>query len=125
MIEAGCPVNPRHPTNGRTPLHAAAEAGLSEFCRLLTVQGADTEVKDEDGRSPLHLAVIKDSIPTCQVLIYAGSDITVQDNHGLTPEDYAAKMSTELVSLFENVHLSAITHTGNEETGDLMNILTL
>jgi ankyrin repeat protein len=40
-----------------TPLHWAAELGLTEMIPLLLVGGADLEAKDADGKTPLMVAV--------------------------------------------------------------------
>ena len=45
---------------GLTPLHYAADRGLSDICRLLLSGGCEANARDADGNTALHYAVLCD-----------------------------------------------------------------
>lgn len=77
---------------GRTLLHAYAEAGIDErTLALLTARGLTVTDLSREGRQPIHSAAVK-SIP---VLAAAGADLGAQDREGRTPLHLAAAAGRE------------------------------
>jgi ankyrin repeat protein len=60
---------------GRTPLHAAAEAGDAEMVRFLLALGAQPDTPDNQGRSPLGIAAARSDPEAIRLLSAAGADI--------------------------------------------------
>ena len=77
-------------SEGRTPLHRAAENGSVLGVRKLLQAGADPNTPDREGLTPLHLAVQSDSPETVNYLLEAGADPNAPDKDGATPLHYAA-----------------------------------
>ena len=84
---------------GLTTLHYAINQGHINIVKLLIVQGACLDIKDNAGRAPIHYAAEaayaaskpqKWSVGMVQLLIDAGADINVKDGIGWTPLHYAA-----------------------------------
>ena len=75
---------------GNTPIHVAAEHGLSERVSRLLRARADPNVKGFEGRAPLHYAVLVGSVDVIGVLIAAGAELDARDDEGDTPLHLAA-----------------------------------
>jgi ankyrin repeat protein len=73
--------------NAETPLHWAAENGLTGIAEDLIANGAVVSAPDQFGRTPLHLAVR--STAMLELLIQAGASVNVQDIFGRTPLHHA------------------------------------
>lgn len=56
IIAAGAKVNDKDPTDGKTPLHFAAQWGSERLCELLLRKGADPMIASTQGVMPMHLA---------------------------------------------------------------------
>jgi len=92
LLEQGANPNAKfqrasHPlqSDGRTPLHIAAEKGHRLIAKLLLGEGAKTKVWDRDGDTPLHLAVKNGHIKVVKLLVTAGAKITARNADGLRP----------------------------------------
>jgi len=58
----------------RTPLHAAAEAGLPSLVTLLLKRGANPQSTNRFGETPLHLAASEGHLETVKLLVRTGAD---------------------------------------------------
>ncbi len=95
LIEAGADVNVQH-LDGATPLHFAAEQGMTEAVEILmgesefpTALIKCTELLQD--RSALHLASMHGHTECARRLIQLGAPIDARDRSGLTPLHYAAE----------------------------------
>jgi RNA polymerase sigma factor (sigma-70 family) len=79
----------------RTPLHAAAEHGHVELCKLLLDHGADVMARDDgDNATPLHWAGHVGNIPIAELLLKHGADINDrQDWHQAAPLGWSITLS--------------------------------
>lgn len=76
-----------------TPVHAAAERGLTSICRLLVEAGADLGFHQGDigdlrcfcGEPPLHRAVRNGHLDTVNYFLSAGADPNAEGHHQITP----------------------------------------
>lgn len=88
LVSHGADVNARD-SDGRHPLHIAAEAGQAAAVLALLMAGADRLSVTPRGWNALHYAVAGGHIPAARVLTYFDSDagaLGVQRNcAGLTP----------------------------------------
>ena len=57
LIERGIDINAKHPINGWTALHWAANRGNTKVVRLLIDRGADKSVRANDGKRPKDVSV--------------------------------------------------------------------
>ncbi len=62
-------------SNGRTPLHYAAELNDPALATFFIAMGADVNAVDKAGETPLAVCVEKDSIKAAKVLASSGADI--------------------------------------------------
>jgi ankyrin repeat protein len=62
-------------SDGRTPVHAAAEAGAIKALRVLARAGADLDVADARGRTALSVAASLDFMTTVKTLAELGADV--------------------------------------------------
>jgi len=65
-------------TDGRTPLHWAAQEGDTDAAKLLIAKGADVDAKETDGRTPLHWAAQEDYIDIAELLIAKGATVNAR-----------------------------------------------
>jgi ankyrin repeat protein len=70
-----------------TPLHWAAEHGLTTIVERLIENGAEVDAPDQFGRRPLHRAV--PYVDVVELLIAAGADVNTPDMFGRTPLHWA------------------------------------
>lgn len=75
---------------GRTALHKAAFAGLSEVAEILLLQGADVDARDMDNNTPLHSASQEGHTAIAGLLIRKGADVNARVINGWTPLHLAA-----------------------------------
>ena len=81
-------------SNGKTPLHLAAEMGQIEVVRFLSSHPTieDVDKKDSNGKTPLHLAAEMGQIEVVSILsCHSSKDINAQDSQGLAPFGSAVK----------------------------------
>lgn len=64
--------------DGRTPVHAAAEAGALKSLRALKQVNADMNVLDSKNRSPLSIALGLDFLTTARTLVDMGADANLE-----------------------------------------------
>ena len=77
-------------TNGRTPLHHAADLGHLSVVQYLYEQGGDTEAVDKYDWTPLLMAAKQGHLPVVQYLCEQGSDKEARSTSGRTPLHMAA-----------------------------------
>jgi ankyrin repeat protein len=75
--------------NGSAPLHAAAENGHLDVCKLLIKHGAAVNLGMNDGVTALWLAAWKGHLPVVRLLVDSGADLEIPRDNGATPV-YAA-----------------------------------
>ena len=80
MLRHGADPNTALPRNGRTPLHACAEAGFPDGVEaLLRVRGVEVDPKDKKGRqTPLYLAAKSGNLSAVRMLVEANADLDHQ-----------------------------------------------
>lgn len=111
-LEAGASLKART-EEGYTPLHLAAECGLTSVVSALIDAGTDPNVRDEKNRTPLHLAAEDALTDVVSVLIASGADIEARDKYGWTPlhcavaiiDDHVLAASMQAVANVENYRL--------------------
>ncbi|XP_074301965.1 uncharacterized protein LOC141633350 [Silene latifolia] len=88
-------VGERMYTNGKTPLHKAAENGSNEAVELLLSRGAFVNAKAKNGATPLHLAVWhslkSEDCVTVKTLLEHEADSHAKDYYGETPLHMVAR----------------------------------
>ena len=77
-------------TDGKTPLHIAANYGYYIITDLLLNKGADVNAKTTDGTTPLLLAANDGYSNIAELLLDRGADVNATDNYGITPLHLAA-----------------------------------
>ncbi|OQA05387.1 MAG: Ankyrin repeats (3 copies) [bacterium ADurb.Bin374] len=70
--------------NGRSALHLAAEAGLSDLVEVYLQRGAVVDSRDNDGNTPLILAASAGHGKTISLLLSKGANIGSRKNDGRT-----------------------------------------
>lgn len=100
LIDLGINVNGRD-EYGNTPLHRAAEYGVSDGVRLLLAKGAQINAKTERGNTPLHKAVVAGNADIVKQLVAAGANVNATNEINITPLHMAAaRNQAEFVGLF-------------------------
>ena len=84
LLEAGADVNLVNRFR-ETPLHIAAEFGLTEFVEIFTKAGADVNQADGYGRTPLHQAACRAHVESVQFLVCAGANVNQRNHQRQTP----------------------------------------
>eukprot|EP00933_Yihiella_yeosuensis_P047696 TRINITY_DN4360_c1_g2_i1.p1 TRINITY_DN4360_c1_g2~~TRINITY_DN4360_c1_g2_i1.p1 ORF type:complete len:283 (-),score=40.55 TRINITY_DN4360_c1_g2_i1:175-1023(-) len=93
LLDAKADVAPRTSDSDRTPLHAAAEQGHVDVCKLLIQHGAN--INESDGKiwTPLHWACASSREECALFLVESGADMNPKTLSGYTPfamaEDWA------------------------------------
>lgn len=73
LLEKGADANFPEPASGKTPLHAAAEAGYTDVAELLVKAGAKLEARTKDGQTPLMSAVKSGQYYCAKLLVKLGA----------------------------------------------------
>eukprot|EP01087_Luapelamoeba_hula_P003141 TRINITY_DN1295_c0_g2_i11.p1 TRINITY_DN1295_c0_g2~~TRINITY_DN1295_c0_g2_i11.p1 ORF type:complete len:1352 (+),score=256.35 TRINITY_DN1295_c0_g2_i11:242-4057(+) len=114
LITAGADVHATGP-NGETPMHLAARCSniptAPECVRLLSLRGADIDVKDQEGNTPIMVSAKFGSANVATLLANLGADLEVSDNQGETLASICkASKVPEIKALFEqeNVYIWSI-----------------
>ncbi len=90
LVKAGAPINSAsHNELKVTPIHSAAAGGHEKIVKMLLMNGADPNVREQEGRTPLHAAAQNGDEPTIRTLLYGGADMNIQSNDGKLPLDLA------------------------------------
>lgn len=76
-------------SEGRTPLHRAAEGVHYEIVVFLVGNGADVNALDNSRQAPLHLTAFHGNKEVAEFLISKGADISDADIRDFTPLHYA------------------------------------
>ncbi|XP_069699766.1 ankyrin repeat and protein kinase domain-containing protein 1-like [Periplaneta americana] len=78
-------------SEGRTPLHRAAERGDTRTVQVLLDAGCDVNAADPDGCTPLYLTAEKGHRDACRVLLAAGARLDMKERlYGWTALHLAA-----------------------------------
>ena len=77
-------------SQGRTPLHLAAENGHAGLVSYFIRKGADVNAEDDDFATPLHLAVVGGYIAIVRILLQKGADSSALDATGHRPIQYSS-----------------------------------
>jgi|GEM_PF-5475248 len=70
---------------GSTPLHLAAEQGLTWMTKFLLAKQVSINEPDEHNYTPLHRAVEQGHVRNSKLLLQAGANVDAQTCHGDTP----------------------------------------
>jgi hypothetical protein len=100
LIEVGgVRVDQQGRTRGRPVLSWAATEGYVEIGEyLLTVQGIEENLRDNDGRTPLSYATSNGRLDVVKILTKRGRlDLRLPDSSGRTPRDWAILNGQEKV----------------------------
>jgi ankyrin repeat protein len=89
LLKYGADPNISRPSDGNSPLHVAAENGLSWLGEILLDHGAKINALNKDGATPLILAVQWQHRDFATMLIRRGADPAITDGEGKTAPDYA------------------------------------
>ena len=90
-IAAGADVNAKEQRDpGWTPLHIATQLDHKEIAKLLIINDAYVNAKDNYGLTSLHWAARVGSKETAELLIEKGSDLNAKDDADWTPLNTAA-----------------------------------
>lgn len=96
LVESGmADVNAKNPSEGATPLHAAAYEGNTDCMMYLLQCGARIHSRDDDGWTPLHAAVCGEDLKCVEMLLEAGSNSFAENSDGYTPFQMAIELRNE------------------------------
>lgn len=97
LVNHGARIEGEHSVSRMSPLHMAAQDGLTELVRLMIAKGARVNARDNAGNTALHYAPGAD---IAQFLLSNGADVNVKSRSGSTPLHYAAgRGQVDLVQL--------------------------
>lgn len=137
-------LNSKEEIKGQTPLHLAAQLGLTQWVEILLDAGADPLMSDDNGNTPLHLAasfghvevmdillpyhsdqgasalqaaIIGGQLSTVQKLIDKSRHLAVRDSEGNTIFHHAArqKHNLDIIQFFLNSKYSSLIHESNNQ----------
>jgi ankyrin repeat protein len=91
LLKYGADPNISRPSDGNSPLHVAAENGLSLIGEILLDHGAKIDAVNKDGATPLILAVQWQHRDFAAMLLRRRADPSIADGEGKTAPDYAAE----------------------------------
>jgi ankyrin repeat protein len=89
LLKYGADPNISSPSDGNSPLHVAAENGLSWLGEILLEHGAKIDAANKDGATPLILAAQWQHRDFAAMLIRRGANPAIADREGKTAPDYA------------------------------------
>ena len=93
-------------SDGKTPLHLAAQEGHFEVCDYILTLVNDKNPRDENGQTPLHAAVLAGELKICELILKNVENKNPPDNDGETPLDHARDYEYhQIVKLIED-HLN-------------------
>lgn len=85
VADERCTIDAKMAATGRTALHAGANKGHANVCRLLLDAGADPLCVDNELQTPLHLVALNGHGLCVKALLEAGADPEGKDMKGMTP----------------------------------------
>jgi nuclear factor of kappa light polypeptide gene enhancer in B-cells 2 len=103
---------------GRTVLHCAAAAGMSEAISVLLDKGVDTQLREFNGNLPVHSAIMhRQPAALSVILTKLGSEaLTQQDSNGDLPIHLAVRVkSWQCLSVLIEIGSETMLTIGNEE----------
>lgn len=88
-------------TNGATPLHTTASAGLASAVAGLANAGANINATDKAGRTPLHYAIAAGFEATCRELLRLNADSSLKAGDGVSAAELGrASKNSAIKKLF-------------------------
>ena len=102
LLEFGANPNLARVKDGNTPLHIAAENGVTWLGENLLKYGANINAKNHDGLTPLMLAIGQQHHDFSTFLIQNEADLGICDHKGKYARDYAMeKTARDLVKMID------------------------
>lgn len=102
-------------SQGRSPLHKAAESNDLKTAQMLISGGADVNANDYEGKTPLHLAAWQNFDDMASLLITGNADMETEDNSGKTPLHCASENNSKdmiLLLISKGAGVNAVDDNG-------------
>ena len=114
LLARGANVNAKS-SDGKSPLHRAAEKGHVDVAEMLLVHFAKINAEDKDGVTPLHWATLGGHQATVELLLAHGADVTAQEatiDH-LEPFPFNERIKESVVEICKTALIAASLHNLN------------
>ena len=99
-------------SQGKTPLHYAAERGDAQLVTFFISIGASVNALDLSNKSPLGIAVERNFSRVCELLVGAGADIHLPINQNTTAARLALSRNTSLKPILTPASIESVDSTG-------------
>ena len=102
--------------NHSSPLHLAAEEGLSELVKVLLSKGADIEAKDDWQETALHKAAMEGHEEVTRLLIQNKAEVNAKNKSDWTPLHIASFGREKIVEILLQNSANPNSRTNSQET---------